>query len=221
MPYPRRIYVARGVTGRGRPGGVSTRVAVPITPLPRPPRDISTKVTETAVVLSWAPEATVHGYNVYRAGDLLQPLNPAPLTAPSFEHGGAKFGEEQCYRIRAVTLVEPVSVEGEASAAECVTPLDQFPPAAPKGLAAVPTAGQISLIWDANAEKDLAGYIVLRGETADGALTAITPAPIKDTSYRDTTVMPGSRYVYAIVAVDSATPPNMSAQSARVEETAR
>jgi hypothetical protein len=29
------------------------------------------------------------------------------------------------------------------------------------------------------------------------------------------------RYVYAIVAVDSATPQNLSAQSARVEETAR
>jgi hypothetical protein len=33
-------------------------------------------------------------------------------------------------------------------------------------------------------------------------------------------VKPGVRYVYAVVAIDTATPPNVSAQ-ARVEETAR
>jgi len=114
-----------------------------------------------------------------------------------------------------------VSVEGEASPPQCVTPVDKFPPAAPHGLAAVPTAGQISLIWDANNEKDLGGYIVLRGEAPDGPAAPITAAPIKETSYRDTTVKPGVRYVYVIVAVDTATPANTSPQSARVEETAR
>jgi len=34
-------------------------------------------------------------------------------------------------------------------------------------------------------------------------------------------VAPGVRYVYAVVAVDKASPPNRSAQSPRVEETAR
>src|SRR4030095_8188969 len=100
-------------------------------------------------------------------------------------------------------------------------PAGGSPPAAPRGLAAVPTAGQISLIWDANTEKDLAGYLVLRGDAPDGPLTAIPQAPIKETSYRATTFKPGSRYIYAVVAVDNATPPNFSAQSGRVEETAR
>ena len=114
-----------------------------------------------------------------------------------------------------------MTLEGEPSAPRCVTPLDQFPPAAPEGLAGVPTPGQISLIWNANTEKDLAGYLILRADAPDGELKAITPAPIKETSYRDTTVKPGMRYIYAIVAVDTATPPNVSPQSARVEETAR
>ena len=48
-----------------------------------------------------------------------------------------------------------------------------------------------------------------------------TPAPIAGTSYEDKTVTPGVRYVYAIVAVDKASPPNRSAPSLRVEETAR
>ena len=123
--------------------------------------------------------------------------------------------------VRSIASVDGVSLEGEPSDAHCVTPRDEFPPAAPRGLAAVPTAGQISLIWDANTEKDLAGYLVLRGDAPDGPLTALTPAPIRETSFRDGTVKPGMRYVYAIVAVDNATPPNPSPQSQRVEETAR
>jgi fibronectin type 3 domain-containing protein len=178
-------------------------------------------VTERAVVLEWTAADTPTSYNAYRGDDLMQPLNSKPLTTPGFEDTNAAPGQEQCYRVRAIALVDGVSLEGEPSAPHCITPRDEFPPAAPTGLAAVPTPGQISLIWDSNPEKDLAGYVVLRGDAPDGPLKAITAAPIGETSYRDGTVKPGMRYVYAIVAVDSATPPNMSAQSARVEETAR
>ena len=219
--YARRIYVVRGTTRGGRPGAVSARAVLPLTPLPPPPGDVGARVTESGVVLEWAAGKSAAAYNVYRGGDLLQPLNPAPLKDAGFEHAGAALGEEQCYRVRAVSIVDAVSLEGEPSAPRCVTPRDVFPPAAPKGLAAVPTPGQISLIWDANGDNDLAGYLVLRGEGPDGPLAPITAAPIKETSYRDATVKPGLRYVYAIVAVDAATPPNLSAQSARVEETAR
>jgi hypothetical protein len=46
-------------------------------------------------------------------------------------------------------------------------------------------------------------------------------APIAGTTFEDKTVKAGVRYVYAIVAVDTSAPANISAQSARVEETAR
>jgi hypothetical protein len=45
--------------------------------------------------------------------------------------------------------------------------------------------------------------------------------PILETTYLDIAVEAGVRYVYAIVAVDTATPPNESAPSERVEELAR
>ena len=103
----------------------------------------------------------------------------------------------------------------------CVTPRDTFPPAAPAGLSVVAAEGAINLIWDANSERDLAGYLVLRGEAPGDTLQPLTPAPIDRNQFRDKTAKPGVRYVYAIVAVDKATPPNRSATSARVEETAR
>jgi hypothetical protein len=221
---PRRIYVARGVTRSGRAGPTSTRVQVPIVPLPPPPAGITPRVTETSVALEWTPPADAApavSFNVFRADEPLQPINPAPLADPSFEYSGVEFGQEYCFRVRSVVVTKDAAIEGDLSEAQCVTPRDVFPPAAPDAPDAVPTPGQISLIWDANTEKDLAGYIVLRGEAPDGTLQALTPAPIRETSYRDATVQPGVRYIYAIVAVDSATPPNTSPQSGRVEETAR
>jgi fibronectin type 3 domain-containing protein len=222
VPYERRLYVVRGVTRKGRTGAVSTLTSLPLVGLAPAPANVRVRFSETAVTVEWDPVASAAAYNVYRGEDLLQPVNPAPLMSPSFEQAGVAFGAEQCYRIRSASSLDPAVVEGEASAPQCITARDQFAPAAPSGLAAVPTAGQISLIWDANTEKDLGGYLVLRGEGgADAALAAITPAPIKETSYRDTTVKPGVNYVYAVVAVDTATPPNTSPQSARVQETAR
>lgn len=219
---PVRIYVTRGVTRSGRAGPPSARVQFPLVPLPPPPEGLTPRVTETAVVLEWkSAAAVVQGYNVYRPDAPMRPINPAPIAKTAFEDAIATFGGERCYMVRSVILAGTVGIEGEPSAQQCVTPRDTFPPAAPKGLAGVPTPGQISLIWDPNAERDLAGYLVLRGEAPEGALQPLTPAPIRETSFRDATVKPGVRYIYVVVAVDTATPPNTSAQSARVEETAR
>jgi hypothetical protein len=220
---PSRIYVARGMTRSGRPGPPSSRLELPVGVVPPPPQNVAAKVTESGILLEWSPndQAPSASFNVYRADEPTKQLNPAPVKEAKFEHTDVKLGEPQCYRVRSVVLAAKVALEGDLSEPACATPTDVFPPAAPKGLAAVPTAGQITLIWDANTEKDLAGYLVLRGDAPDGPLQAITAAPIKDTSYRDTTVKPGTRYVYAIVAVDTATPANTSAQSPRVEETAR
>jgi hypothetical protein len=43
-----------------------------------------------------------------------------------------------------------------------------------------------------------------------------------EANFTDTTAVAGTRYVYAVLAVDMRLPvPNMSVESARVEETAR
>jgi fibronectin type 3 domain-containing protein len=118
-------------------------------------------------------------------------------------------------------MVGATAIESEASEPICVTPRDIFPPAAPKNLQAVGSAGVISLIWEANTEPDVAGYQVLRGEGPGDTLQPLTPEPIKETRYQDRTTKAGVTYRYAIVAVDRATPPNKSAPSNRVQETAR
>jgi hypothetical protein len=64
--------------------------------------------------------------------------------------------------------------------------------------------------------------MVLRGTAGDATLQPLTRTPLAEARFRDTTVMPGTRYAYAVAAVDKRPLlPNVSAQSNRVEETAR
>ena len=150
------------------------------------------------------------------------PLTPQPLAATQLAvPGPVRYGEERCFAVRATDLVGGALVLGPPSEPACVTPVDTFPPAAPKQLAAIAGVGVINLIWEPNAEADLAGYIVLRGVAPGDTLQAITPSPIRETTYRDEAVTPGVRYTYAVVAVDTATPQNVSGQSNRVEESSR
>ncbi|MEN3339802.1 MAG: hypothetical protein V7647_3478 [Acidobacteriota bacterium] len=220
--YPVRMYALQGATKSGRPGQPSARAELPLVDLPGAPSAALATVTEKAIVLTWvAPLAEVPpAFNIYKrdGGD---PLNPAPVAAPPFEQAGVTWGTESCFVIRAVQKIGAATIESAPSDPVCVTPRDVFPPAAPKGLSIVAGPGAINLSWDANQEPDLAGYLVLRGEAPGGTLQPLTPAPIAATNFEDRTATPGVRYVYTIVAIDKATPPNRSAPSARVEETAR
>jgi hypothetical protein len=149
------------------------------------------------------------------------PVNPAPLDSMTFSDP-VEFNRERCYTVRAVRGMPPNTVEGDASAPNCFIPVDVFPPAPPARLVAVADEGGISLIWEPNAEPDVSGYLVLRGEPTDATLQPLTPTPVAEARFRDTQLTAGKKYVYAVVALDSRLPiPNVSAESNRVEETAR
>lgn len=147
------------------------------------------------------------------------PVNARPVPAPPYVDKRMEFGKPRCYAVRTVTLYGPQSIESDASPERCVTPVDTFPPAAPASLKAVGSEGAISLIWDANREDDLAGYLVLRATLPGGEFVPLTPEPIQEAAFSDTTVKSGVRYAYVVVAVDKAG--NQSARSNQAEESAR
>jgi hypothetical protein len=158
-------------------------------------------------------------YNVYEvAGSSETQLTRAPTSEPQYSDARMTWGATRCYAVRSVDTVDRLTVESEASPPACVTLADTFPPAAPKGLQAVATEGIINLIWDANSETDLDGYILLRGVASGGELAPITAAPIRETAFPDR-VPSGMRYIYALKAVDKAG--NASELSERIEEAAR
>jgi hypothetical protein len=149
------------------------------------------------------------------------PINAAPLDAMTFSDS-VEFNRERCYIVRAVRGTPPNTVEGDGSMPNCFMPVDMFPPAPPVRLVAVADEGGISLIWEPNAEPDIGGYLILRGEPTDATLQPLTPTPVTEARFRDTHVTAGKKYIYAVVALDSRLPfGNISAESNRVEETAR
>ena len=132
-----------------------------------------------------------------------------------------EFGRERCFTVRTVEVTAGVTSLGPPSAPACVTPVDRFAPAPPTGLNAFQGEGVIDLLWTASTAADVAGYIVLRGEGADGTLQPLMSTPIAETQYRDQSAKAGVTYSYQIVAVDGATPPNRSDPSNRFVITAR
>jgi hypothetical protein len=202
-------------------GNVSANTTPPVPETPvLPAKSLGFNIVATKYLVYEIPKETPAEDPL--ALKLPVPLTPQPIDKTEFALPGAVvYGVERCFAVRAVDSVDTGTAQGALSPIGCVTPKDTFPPAVPKSLGAIAGAGVINLIWDANTEPDLAGYIVLRGEAPGDTLRAITPTPVKETRYRDETVRPGVRYVYVVVAVDSADPQNVSGQSNRVEETAR
>ena len=233
----RLTYTATGTTVAWEPAGgllgflVDDRLA-----LETPPFDLITLPGVVAPAATVADNSLPPGptrYNVYRvaAPDPLayptivpEGTTPPPMPVVSTVPGGTavvddvEFGRTRCYIVRAVRG----TAIGDPAPPACLTPIDIFPPAAPAMPAAVAAEGAISLIWDPNGELDLGGYLVLRREVGSDTLTQLTPTPIIEARYRDSTVIAGARYIYTVIAVDSQLPlPNMSAESLPVEETAR
>src|SRR5262249_39542986 len=230
-----RAYVVRGMARNGNIGAPTVRLDVPLLAAPGAPRAGATPSwDETSVTIAWNPPAAATDeapgvlYNVYggasRSGNAAaaaapDPLNPNPLEETTFTHAGAEPGKEQCFVVRSVATVGTATIESAPSDPICVTPKDTFPPAAPKSLAAVSDVGAVNLVWDANSESDLAGYIVLRGGAPGDNMQPLMRDPIKENRYVDRTVTGGMTYVYTVVAVDKAG--NRSTPSNRVQETPR
>jgi fibronectin type 3 domain-containing protein len=122
--------------------------------------------------------------------------------------------------VRTVAQQGKVTIESPLSPPACITAIDTYPPPAPTGLVAVGSGGGVSLIWEPVTAPDLAGYLVLRGVEGE-ALKPVNASPVTESTYRDTTAEPGVVYIYAVVAVDKATPANASPESNRVRESAR
>jgi hypothetical protein len=161
---PVRVYAVVPISAKGRRGPLSATVAAPLEAPPAPPAPPVLRYTERAIVAAWVGDEEAGTYNVYAGAAAGEeglppvPLNARPLAEPAFEDARLAFGVERCYRVSALATVGALPIESAPSAPACITPIDTFPPAAPAGVAAVASAGAISLIWDAVEASDLAGY---------------------------------------------------------------
>ncbi len=117
-------------------------------------------------------------------------------------------------RRRSVTLDgHALEMWSEASKGIEITLTDVFPPAVPQGLVAAgfPVEGSemlaADLVWQPDAENDLAGYNVYRqvlaADGSAGAAVKLNATPVALPSFHDATVARGVAYRYTVTAVDS------------------
>jgi len=150
------------------------------------------------------PGYGIDGYNIYRLteGKELERRNPSSIKDIYFDDIQFTFGSRYIYFVRAAAAgISPLLESMDSDTIE-VAPRDTFPPVPPKELSAVAGDSFITLIWESNKEKDLAGYKVWRKSQAETKYRLITPELVESNSYMDSQVKDNIRYEYIITACD-------------------
>ncbi len=183
--------------------------------LPLPPQNINFEIQEDRILILWnAPlrnidrslPAHVMGYNVFRGEGEAPPrcLNSDLIKEEMYNDTDFVFGKTYRYFVRAsATETSPYLQSSDSEVIE-VEAKDTFPPKAPTGLVAIKGEDFISLAWDRNQEKDLAGYRVWRQETGQEEYSLLTPDPIRENTYTDKEIEKNKSYLYIITALDRA-----------------
>jgi fibronectin type 3 domain-containing protein len=213
-------YAVEIMNDRFRSAGLSNQVVIPLAPTIAPPPDISATVSADGVTVSWsggviptAPAGLNYVYRIERrpagSGGYIALNDVEPEPEGSYLDRTSGWEQKYEYRITTVTEVRSngrvASVEGDDSPPAEVFTKDIYPPAQPTGVQAVfSSIGQkpfIDLTWAPNLESDLAGYAVFRRSNG-GQWQKLNAEPVKIPSFRDENVQPGTKYQYAVSAVD-------------------
>ena len=86
-----------------------------------------------------------------------------------------------------------------------VQPVDSIPPSKPIGLEGIiDSLGIVKITWTPNKEKDLMGYRIYRGNTAEEEFSQLTVSPSEPNTYEDKVIIKSlnSKVYYRVIAVD-------------------
>jgi hypothetical protein len=207
------LLTVRATGPKGKTSEWSNAVPLPVgAPLGVPANLVAENVAE-GVRLRW--QGSGPRYRIFRAFPGPAPERLAESDQPEYVDKTTNYGSTYRYFVQAITA--DGLRQSEISEVAAITPRDDFPPAVPTGLSAVPGAGSIELAWQRNTEDDFRGYNVYR--SAEGAAFEKIAALIDAPAYSDRQVETGKRYRYAVSSVDQAG--NESARTEAVEVTAQ
>ena len=155
---------------------------------------------------SATPNPPARGFLLYRrsdpGGSYGGPIRSEPFTTNAFEDKAVSLGQRWCYVVGTVVSTEPVAESARSNEA-CVSVRDIVAPAAPSGVAAVGGPEGVEVSWSPSTEADLASYRLYR-EVPGRRRERVGEVAPPETSLRDATATPGTRYTYSVTAVDRA-----------------
>jgi fibronectin type 3 domain-containing protein len=195
-PY---FYSILAVNSQGTSPVSSEVSATPVAPSTAPPAPTSLNASPAAdrVKLSWSASANADSYTVRRGtvtGVYTQTF--ANITDTGFVDTSIVNGTTYFYAVAA----ENSFGTGVNSTEAMIATVAPTAPPVPTGLVATEGNGELSISWDT--DPGAATYTLRRG-TATGVYTQTFPG-ITGTLYKDSTVLNGTPYFYAVAAVNSA-----------------
>ena len=209
-------YAVRFINRSNQTAGFSNQVFVAPLALPSAPAGLAFGLFRDYIRLTWdAPDKNIDGsvppriigYNLYRTGDpktpAAAPLNPEPIPRPEYQDRDFEFDKTYYYAVSVVASKENPYAESDPSGLLAVPARDTFPPGSPKNLTSVVEKGVVTLLWSPPEDADVAGYRVYRREDGSAENVPLQEQLITTLSFRDQQVVPGKKYEYNIVAVDT------------------
>jgi xyloglucan-specific exo-beta-1,4-glucanase len=198
----------------GGGGGGSGGSPPPPAPVTRPgaPTAMTATAGNNQVSLSWSAVAGATSYNIYRSTTAGQQGSSVGTSAnTSFVDTTAVNGTSYFYQVTAVNA----GGEGSASTQSAgVTPTAPVTlPAAPTGVSAMLSSGQVTVTWAA--VTGATSYNVYRSTVQGAPGTSV--GSTATTSFVDSTVVNGTTYYYQVTAVNSAGEGTPSTQATATE----
>lgn len=226
------VYAVEVQNARGRSAGLSNQVTVPLAPISQARSLSEAHVLADAVVFeaSISLSSLKPGQERFRlnrqdkksgqqvaVSEIPRPDSAVSGESISINLRDETFEWEKTYDYSVTVIAteklpagKDAQFESDPSPTVTVTPHDVFPPNTPTGLQAVYSGvlqgggNFIDLTWNANTERDLAGYNVYRreGQQASSAATKINSSPLTTPSFRDQDIRRGVTYIYSVSALD-------------------
>lgn len=165
------------------------------------PTNVAAENVVAGIRVSW--QGSEARYRVLRSTGESEDLQPVgEVGTAEFVDQGTAYGTE--YRYLVVAIAEELQ-QSLPSSVVAITPRDEFPPAVPQGLSAVPGPQSVELAWARNTDPDFLSYSIYRAPlTADGTAGefAALATGVGTPNFSDPNVTSDMTYRYAVAAVD-------------------
>jgi hypothetical protein len=191
------VFAVRTAGPKGKSSAWSNLIVLRVVAPPEPPSRLRAEATATGVLLEWEGAGT--RWRVFRRQGK-ESVQAAEVEERRWLDREAQFGQSYEYTVQQVVLTGAVPAVSEPSGPARIEYRDTFPPASPAGLRAVAGPGGVELSWDRNTEPDFRAYQVWRAQAGGALLRLGEPSP--SSSFTDRTAVSGTRYRYAVSAID-------------------